>query len=186
MGFIRRHALNIASLFWGVAEATLFFIVPDVILSYIGLRQGARAAAIASVCAACGAAVGGAIMFVWSTGAFDAARRAVLAVPAISEDMAARAEQATAANWFIATLTGPLTNTPFKLFAILAPHAGATLPAFALAAIAARLPRFLIVSIGVALIGRLLRRWLTERQVLWVLIGAWLLFYAQFFARMPN
>jgi membrane protein YqaA with SNARE-associated domain len=183
---MRKHALNIAAFVWGVAEATLFFIVPDVILSYIGLRQGPRAAAIASIYAACGAAVGGAIMFVWSANAADAARRAVLAVPAISEDMAARAEQATAANWFMATLTGPLTNTPFKLFAILAPHAGAPFAAFALAAIAARLPRFLIVSIGVALIGRALSRWLSERQLNWVLIGAWLLFYVQFFARMPN
>ena len=183
---MKKHALNIAAFFWGVAEATLFFIVPDVILSYIGLRHGPRAAAIASVYAACGAAVGGAIMFAWSANAADAARRAVLGVGAISEDMGARAEQATAANWFVATLTGPLTNTPFKLFAILAPHAGAALPVFALAAIAARLPRFLIVSIGIALLSRFLSRWLSERQLIWVLIGAWLLFYVQFFARMPN
>lgn len=184
---MNKHALNIAAFLWGVAEATLFFIVPDVILSYIGLRQGPRAAAIASIYAACGAAVGGAIMYTWSAHDPAAARAAVLAVPAISEDMALRAAEAVRGDWFMATVTGPLTNTPFKLFAILALHSGgATLPAFALASIAARLPRFLIVSIGIALIGRLLSRWLTERQLLWVLIGAWLLFYVQFFARMPN
>ena len=76
---------------------------------------------------------------------------------------------------------------PPALKAILALHAGGTtLPAFMLASLLARLPRFLIVSVGTALIGRALSRWLSERQLLWLLIGAWLLFYAVFFALMPN
>jgi hypothetical protein len=183
---MKKHALNIAAFVWGVAEATLFFIVPDVILSYIGLKRGPRAAGIASLYAAIGAGAGGAIMYLWSASDPEAARASVLAVPAISETMAAHAAAAMEQNWFVATFLGPLTSSPFKLYAVLAPHAGASLPAFALASIAARLPRFLIVSIGVALIGRALSRWLSERQRLWVLIGAWLLFYAVFFALMPN
>lgn len=183
---MKRHALNIAAFVWGIAEATLFFIVPDVLLSYVGLKRGPRAAAVASTFAALGAACGGVLMFWWSSHDPTAARGAVLAVPAISEAMAAHAEAAMADNWFVATLLGPLSSTPFKLYAILAPHAGASLPAFALASVAARLPRFLIVSVGTALIGRGLRRWLSETQLQWLLIGAWLLFYVVFFARMPN
>jgi membrane protein YqaA with SNARE-associated domain len=183
---MKKPALNIAAFIWGVAEATLFFIIPDVILSYIGLTRGAKAAARTSVIAALGAATGGAIMFAWSAADPEAARQAVLAVPAISEAMAARAAVLMADNWFLATVFGPISNTPFKVFAILAPQAGVPLGAFAPAAIVARLPRFLIVSVGTALIGRFLSRWLSERQLLWVLIGAWLLFYAVFFARMPN
>ena len=186
MNALRRHALDIAAFVWGVAEATLFFFVPDVLLSYIGLKCGAKAATRASIIAAIGASVGGIIMYLWSTNDFAGAREAVLAVPAISEAMVQHAEQAMAQNWFLATFLGPLTSTPFKVFAVLAPAAAAPLPAFALAAIAARLPRFLIVSVGVSLLGRALSRWLTERQLLWVLIGAWLLFYAVFFTRMPN
>jgi hypothetical protein len=110
----------------------------------------------------------------------------VLAVPAISAAMAQAAQSAITENWFLATLLGPLSSTPFKLYAILAPAAGASLPAFALAGLAARLPRFLIVAAGTALIGQGLARWLSERQRLWLLIGAWLLFYAAFFALMPN
>jgi hypothetical protein len=186
MNALRTHALDIAAFTWGVAEATLFFLVPDVLLSYIGLKRGVKAAARASAIAAVGASIGGAVMYVWAMQNAAAAREAVLAVPAISEAMAARAEAAMAENWFLATVLGPLSSTPFKLYAILAPAAGAPLPAFALASIAARAPRFLIVSVGAALIGRGLRRWLTDRQLLWVLIGAWLLFYAVFFALMPN
>lgn len=186
MTTLRKHALDIAAFIWGVAEATLFFLVPDVILSYIGLRRGAKAATRASFIAAVGASLGGIVMYLWSTNDAATAREAVLAVPAISEAMAARAEAAMTQNWFLATLLGPLTSTPFKLFAILAPHAGAPLPLFALAAVAARAPRFLIVSIGVSLIGRFLSRWLSEGQLLWVFIGAWLLFYVVYFALMPN
>jgi hypothetical protein len=186
MSSLKRYALDIAAFIWGVAEATLFFFVPDVLLSYIGLKRGVTAAARASVLAAIGAGVGGAVMYLWSTTDPAAARAAVLAVPAISEAMAARAADAMADNWFTATLLGPLSSTPFKLYAVLAPHAGASVPAFALATVLARRPRFLIVSIGVALIGRALSRWLSERQLLWLLIGAWLLFYAVFFALMPN
>jgi membrane protein YqaA with SNARE-associated domain len=183
---MKRHALNIAAFAWGFAEATLFFIVPDVLLSYIGLKRGAKAGAIASVAAAIGAGAGGVVMALWSLADPEAARAAVLAVPAISEAMAARAEAEMAENWFVATLLGPLSSTPFKVYAVLAPHAGASVPAFALAGIVARLPRFLVVAAGTALIARWLGRWLSERQLLWVLIGAWLLFYAVFFALMPN
>ncbi|MEQ1489352.1 MAG: hypothetical protein ABL932_02270 [Terricaulis sp.] len=184
--WLRQNALDVAAFIWGVAEATLFFFVPDVLLSYIGLKGGVKPAVRASIITAIGASVGGVIMYLWSANDAATAREAVLAVPAISEAMVAHAEQGMAANWFLATLLGPLTSTPFKVFAMLAPYAGAWLPAFALAAIAARLPRFLIVSIGVPLIGRALSRWLSERQLLWGLIGAWLLFYAVFFALMPN
>lgn len=184
---IKRHALMIAAFVWGFAEATLFFFVPDVLLSYIGLKRGVKPAAQASVIAALGAALGGAVMYAWSAADPVAARAGVLAVPAISEAMVATAFEAMRGDWFMATMLGPLSSTPFKVYAILALHAGgAPLHAFALAGFAARLPRFLVVGCGTALIGKALGRWLSERQLLWVLIGAWVLFYAAFFALMPN
>mgnify|MGYP006969366548 FL=1 len=125
-------------------------------------------------------------MYLWAAQHAEAALAAVLAVPAVSEAMAANAEAAMAQNWFLAAFAGPLSSTPYKLYAVLAPQAGAALPAFALASVAARLPRFLIVSVGVALIGQGLSRWLGERGRVGLLIGAWLLFYAAFFALMPN
>jgi membrane protein YqaA with SNARE-associated domain len=183
---VRKHALDIAAFIWGVAEATLFFFVPDVLLSYIGLKRGANDAARASLIAAIGAGVGGAVMALWSLSDPAAARAAVLAVPAISEAMAQRAAAAMADNWFIATFLGPLSSTPFKVYAILAPYAGASLPAFALAGVIARLPRFLVVSIGTALIARVLTPRVSAHVQTWLLAGAWVLFYAVFFALMPN
>lgn len=183
---MRKHALNFAAFIWGVAEATLLFIIPDVLLSYIGVKRGPQAAKFASLYAAVGAASGGVIMYLWSASDFDTARAIVERVPAISDSMIGTAAWNMGGNWIVATFLGPLSATPYKVFAIVAPHEGAPLLAFALASVLARLPRFLVISIGVSLIGRALSRWLSERQLLWVLIGAWLLFYAVFFALMPN
>ena len=186
MSWLRKHALDVAAFIWGIAEATLFFFVPDVLLSYIGLKRGVRPAVRASVIAASGAAVGGAIMYWWSSEQFEAAYAAVRAVPAISDAMMERALANMIENWPLATFLGPLSSTPFKVYALVAPVVDAPLTLFALWAIVARVPRFLIVSIGVAFAGRFLSRWLSERQLLWLLIGAWLLFYAVFFTLMPN
>jgi membrane protein YqaA with SNARE-associated domain len=187
MNTIRQHALDIAAFIWGVAEATLFFFVPDVILSYIGVRRGVKATVRASIIAAVGAAIGGAFMYLWSAVDFTTARDAVLAVPAISDDMAARARDAMSSQgWFVASLLGPLSSTPYKVFAIFAPQAAAPLPLFMLASVIARLPRFLLVGCGVVLIGRWLEPRIGAKRVLWVLIGAWIVFYAVFFALVPS
>jgi len=179
--------LSISAFLWGVAEATLFFVVPDVILSYIGLKRGVRASALASLYAAVGASIGGAAMFAWSVKDPAAAYDAVLNVPAISAAMGDAAYEAmTTQGWFVATLLGPLSSTPYKLYAVIAPHAGAPFFMFALASIVARLPRFLLVGAGVAWLGRVLAGSLSPRQLIWVLVGAWLLFYAVFFTLMPN
>lgn len=183
---MKRHAWNIAAFVWGFAEGTLFFIVPDVLLSWIGLKQVARPAAIACVFAALGAAVGGVVMYLWSASAPQAAQDAVLAVPAISNAMAESAFAHMRENWFTATLAGPLSRTPYKVYAIYAPHVGAPLWAFAIASIFARLPRFLVVSLGTALI----RRWLEPRvglaRLTWVYAIVWIVFYAAFFALTPG
>jgi membrane protein YqaA with SNARE-associated domain len=182
-----RHLHNIAAFLWGLAEAMLFFIVPDVLLSYVGMKRGASPAAGAAVYAAVGAAVGGAFMYLWSVVDFASARDAGFAVPAIGADMGARAREAMAEQgWFAATLLGPLSSTPYKVYAILAPQAGAPLPLFMLASAVARLPRFLIVGCGAALVARWLEPRIGKSRLLIVFVAAWIGFYAAFFALVPS
>jgi hypothetical protein len=187
---MKKHALNIAAFVWGVAEATLFFIVPDVLLSYIGVRHSARATARASLIAAIGAACGGVILYLWSQADPTAAIAAVSAVPAISDEMMAVARNAMTENWFYATVLGPLTSTPYKVFAVYAPHAGVPpLWAFAIGSVFARLPRFLLVGLGSGVIADALRRRVSERVILIILAVSWIAFYTLFFmvfTREPN
>lgn len=184
---LRRNALNVAAFIWGLAEGTLFFFVPDVLLSLIGMQRGAKAAAIACGWAAVGAAAGGIIMFAWSVAAPEAAYAAVLAVPAVSAEMGAAAHRAMQdQGWFIATLQGPLSRTPYKLYAVIAPHVGAPLWLFAVASLIARLPRFLIVSLGCAAIAHWLGPRVSIQRLTWGLGLGWVLFYIAFFALTPG
>jgi membrane protein YqaA with SNARE-associated domain len=181
---VKRHAWSIAAFAWGVAEGTLFFIVPDVILSLIGLKRGARDAAFASLIAAIGAACGGIVMCLWSAHDPAAAHAAVNAVPAVSDAMMARAQYDMGEHWFYATALGPLTSTPYKVFAVLAPQAGVPLVLFAIGSVFARLPRFLLASVAAALARRWLGRWFSERALTYALAVFWIGFYAIFFSVM--
>jgi heme exporter protein D len=185
--FLKDSLWNLAAFVWGAAEATLFFVVPDVLLSFIGLKQGLRAGLIASMCAALGASLGGAAIYVWSSHDLAHAQSAILAVPAINAAMVERAWHAMVIHgWFTATVQGPLTRTPFKIYALLAPHIGAGLNAFAVASIFARLPRFLFVSLGAALAQMMLGRHLTPRQLSLGLGATWVIFYAFYWATTPS
>lgn len=182
----KRHAWTIAAFTWGVAEGTLFFIVPDVLLSFIGLRRGVRASFAASLSAALGASVGGVMLYLWTAHQPAAARDAVLAVPAISDAMAAKAQAAILAQgWFIAALEGPLTSTPYKVFAIFAPYAIALAP-FAIASVLVRLPRFVAVSLLSAFGGHLLNARIGVGRLTWALGLYWVLFYAVFWTITPG
>ncbi len=176
-----------AVLLWGAAEGFLFFVVPDVAISAVVLAKGWRAGLIACLLAATGASLGGGAMYVWSQGHPADARAAVEAVPAVSTAMieAAKADMARD-GWFIAALKGPMSSTPYKVYAMLAPASGASLPAWMAAAFPVRLPRFLVVALAFALArraaeGRISRRGLT------ILFGAgWVLFYGWFWATHSN
>ena len=184
--WLKSQAWNLGAFLWGVAEGTLFFLVPDVILTYVGLRRGYKAAAIASLFAAFGAACGGLILYAWSAQAPEAATAAVMAVPAISDAMNAGAQRdITSLGWFSAALLGPLTSTPYKVYAVLAPRFDVNVFFFAVASVLVRLPRFLVVSLVVTFAGRILSRSLSARTRLLVLTAAWVAFYAAFFALMP-
>lgn len=145
------------------------------------MNRGFRAGVWTSLLAALGAVVGGAAIFLWSTQYPAGAHRAVAAVPAISDRMIAQAQADIDRNgWFIAAMKGPLTSTPYKVYALLAPKSGASLTAFAPAALPVRLPRFLLVAALFALIGHLLRERIDRRILLAAFTSGWLLFYLWF------
>lgn len=157
------------------------------LISWIALRRGLKAGLVAAVLAAVGAGLGGAAMYGWSARDPAAAHAAVAAVPSVSDVMIARADADMGRDgWLLAALRGPLTSTPYKVYALLAPARHAGLAAFALAALPVRLPRFLLTAIAYAVIGRLAqgrvdRRWVPAGFTVW-----WLLFYGWFWASHPG
>lgn len=181
-----------AALAWGAAEGFLFFIVPDVAISAVALAKGWRVGLVACLLAATGASLGGGAMYLWSLNAPEAARVAVAAVPSVSEPMIAQAQADMAREgWLVAALKGPLTSTPYKVYAMLAPQtrtlaSGASLPAWMAAAYPVRLPRFVFVALAFALIRRLAAGRISGRGLSLLFLAGWVLFYGWFWAVHPN
>ena len=84
------------------------------------------------------------------------------------------------------TEKGPITSTPYKVYALLAPAEGVSPAALAAATIPVRLPRFLLTALAFALIGRVLEGRIDRRWVLSGFTGGWLIFYAWFWASHPG
>jgi membrane protein YqaA with SNARE-associated domain len=152
----REHAVAAA---WGFAEATLFFLVPDVYLTRVALRDG-RLALAASLAATAGALLGGALMWAW--GAADpAAALAVLdLVPAVSPAMLERVRGELLGRGWLAVALGPASGTPYKLYAARSGELGMALGGLLLVTVPARLLRFAALSLLAAALRRgPLARW---------------------------
>lgn len=171
-------------LLWGLAEATLFFIVPDVGLTYAAVGS-VRVALRRMLWATLGALIGAGVMYAWGAAAFDSARDAVALVPAISDRMIETSREQLAADGSVALFAGAFTGVPIKIYAIHAGNLGTPLwfllPALALA----RLVRFGAAIVLAWGIRRTLAQKLSDAHARRVLIAFWVLFYAAFFALMP-
>ncbi|MES2033456.1 MAG: hypothetical protein V4466_04715 [Pseudomonadota bacterium] len=140
-----------------------------------------------AVIVAAGAMIGGSVIYGWSVRDPQSARAVVAAVPAVSDVMIADAEADMAREgWLIAALKGPLTSTPYKVYAVLAPAQGAGPVAWALAAFPVRLPRFLLVAAGFAILRRLLEGRVSPRMLLAGFTVGWILFYGWFWLSHPG
>src|SRR6058998_1070362 len=93
---------------WGLAEATLFFIVPDVGLTILGWRDLRRAMRV-TVAALLGALTGGAIMFGFGS------RDVLLRVPGVHEPLVAAVNTDISRHGIAALLVGPLKGVPYKI-----------------------------------------------------------------------
>ena len=163
---------------WGFAEATFFFVVPDLVLTAAVLVFGLRRAFRFSLAAAGAAALGGVLM--WNFGASDpqAARGFLLSVPLIGDDLLARVADEMAGLWPLKLTLGAISGAPFKIYAVEAGAAGIDPALFAFTGFIARLARFslaiALTAIGAALAARLGLKCLVP----YGLAGCWLAIYA--------
>jgi len=163
---------------WGVAEGTLFFLVPDVLISLAAALDPRRALKHIAA-AAFGAVLAGAIMYGWATRNPIAARWTVTRVPFVSMRMLTRVESQYRSYGIGAIFIAPLTGTPYKIYAVTAPSRVSE-PAFLLATLPARAYRFFLVWALAGFAGTWLRKScrFTPAQILATHCSIWLVFYA--------
>ncbi len=141
--------------FWGFAEGTLFFILPDVPLSLAAMFRPRRAL-FQVVAIVAGAVVAGAVMFSWSARGPDA-RSAVAHVPLVTSAMFERAENDYRDFGVRAAAVGPVRGIPYKVYAVEAPEHSSLL-SFLAVTIPARAWRLLVVWLVFSGAGMVLRK----------------------------
>jgi membrane protein YqaA with SNARE-associated domain len=161
---------------WGVIEAMLFFLVPDVIISVVAI-QSFRRSLWSSAWAVAGGMVGGSVMYAW--GAWDAstALAVVDAIPAIPSEMIETVHQSLSAKGLVAMVWGPVVGIPYKIYAVQAGALGLSWPMFLVMTIPARIIRFVITCVAFNLLARPVRRYLGTKAIPWCWIGFWILNY---------
>jgi len=171
---------------WGFSEALLFFVVPDVLITWVALKRGWRAGWQTALWALIGAWVGGALLLIWQGFAPQQAALAVEAVPFISPALMAQARENLNANGGIAILLGSLSGIPYKAFVIAAPAAGLGDWALLAWTLPGRGVRFFLAAAVASLAGRWLKARAPSRlaEALW--LGSWLLIYASYWHAMEN
>lgn len=176
---------NGAALLWGFAEASFFFIVPDVLLSWHALSSRRRAL-IACLFAMVGALFGGTLVWLWAVNDPDAVRSMVSRIPAINQTMMADVRAQLADTGVFALFKGPLTGVPYKIYAVEAADLGIELSTFLAFSIPARLIRFVAVTVVIGTIGQLLERKFSLNRVRMAHLACWSLFYIVYFWMMSE
>lgn len=175
----------LAAALWGFAEATLFFVVPDVLLSWLA---GFRPRVVWPAVAAClaGALVGGTVMWIASTAAPADSRALLDRVPAINAELLAKTGAALQADYGAQMLRAGFSGVPYKILAVESAAQGRPLAAFLAWSVPARLGRWVLVVLLSLSVARLARRHLVAAErVLWALWAfGWATVYAVYFALM--
>lgn len=150
-----RTGLAIA-LLWGAAEATLFFVIPDVLMTLVALfsfRDSAKT--LAAILA--GALLGGSILYFAGERVPDIAQSTVLHVPFVSQGMLAKTRQDLEQSGIWIMVRRPRAGIPYKVYAVQASRYS-NWPIFLLVSVLARLERFAPFWIVAGFIGVIFRR----------------------------
>lgn len=172
-----------AVIVWAAAEASFFFVLPDVLLTYIALRFGLRSALKLAATAALTASLVGGLFWFWAHQNIWLAREVMTFIPAIGPDLIDRAsDEMKDGLWPLHMIVGAATGVPYKIYAIEAGAAQISLLPFLLASFVARVLRFAGTIILAHFGHMLLLRLNAERFVYWGWGLAWLIVYAIYFS----
>lgn len=176
---------GLASALWGFAEATLFFILPDVLLSYLAMNKK-QSIVKYSVMALLGALIGGTVMYWLGVYYQSTAWQIVESVPAIDVELMDKVGAWMMQDGLAAIFLGPSQGLPYKAFAVQAYGSGIGFWWFMLISVPARLVRFLVIAYLARLISIMLFRGLTRKTKIMIWLLSWFTIYSFYFAFFPS
>jgi len=182
--FISQAGVLWAGFAWGFAEATLFFIVPDVLLTLIALFSFQRSARVLA-CILSGALAGGTIMFYLGAKDPSQARQVVGRVPFVSQAMFDKTQKSFQRDGIWALTKGPGNGIPYKVYCVQSgKYSGLLL--FLLVSLLARLERFALFWLIAGAMGSLFRKNILRQPMVTVAVHAciWIAGYAWYWSKI--
>lgn len=174
--------VSLIALLWGFAEATIFFIIPDVFLSYIAMTEkNIKKVSKVLILTFIGALAGGIIIYLTAKHNPDIVKNILLAVPSVQPYMLEHVEATMNNHPFTGLISGPIFGVPYKLFAFEAPN-HMSLPIFIIVSIPARLSRFILVSILAYYLSHYLCKILKYKTKLTIWLIVWIFVYTIYFS----
>lgn len=165
---------------WGFLEATIFFIVPDVLLTYLA-TQKQRTVRPAIIAATLGALVGGSIMFLNGMHNHHGTTELLALLPATDKPMITQVNSLLIDHGYWGVFLGPLFGLPYKLFAIEAAALSFNPWIFLLISIPARCLRFVLITMLVRILINRCFQQRPQKQLNGIWLISWLLFYTAYF-----
>ena len=179
--FARSPLAVLAAGIWGYAEATHFWLLPDILLVWIGLNRPASIAP-SVISATIGATLGGTAMHQKA----HEERARLTQIPGISEAMLVDAHERFASQRWWAVVRAPLDGIPYKVYATESGVVGTPLAELIAWTPVARAWRFVLTGLGAGLIGATCSRSVRRSNGGWFVaaLGFWVVVYARYFARL--
>lgn len=182
-GFVERPWIPWLGFAWGFAEATLFFIVPDVLFTLVALYSRRRSVKLVAAILL-GAMAGGTVMFYLGTNPARA-ESVVLKVPFVSTAMFTKTREGFQHDGMWTLAKSPGNGIPYKVYCVQAASYGRW-PLFILISVLARLERFAPFWLVSAALGIGFRQRIRRRPAFPAMIHAvlWTLGYALYWIRI--
>ncbi|HLF65995.1 MAG TPA: hypothetical protein VI522_00100 [Gammaproteobacteria bacterium] len=168
---------------WSFLEATVFFIIPDVSLSLVGIKN-LKKALIACVVAAFAAVLGGALLYGLSLQHFTIISDFFNHIPGINPALQQTVAQQLQSMGLWALFIGPLEGLPYKIYSLYAHSVHLSFINFLWVSFIARLLRFIAVTLLVHGIAKLLLMKCSQHTVFAITLVGWIIFYVFYFVSM--
>ncbi len=171
------------SFLWSLFEATFFFIIPDVWLSFASLeslKNGFKNIGFALL----GALVGGSIMYVLGSYTIINVATFLEFIPDINSNRLLEVEEILKNEGLTAIFMGPIKGIPYKIYASYSGVLALNFPLFILISIPARAMRFIITVVITHLVSKIILKKVSLSNKKIILILIWILLYTLYFTSL--
>lgn len=168
---------------WAFLEAIIFFIIPDVALTYYAMKQKSKfKILLANIIAITGAVIGGVIVYIISIQHLTFLESVMLKIPGIHEYMFEHVMTSLEDKGVLGLVEAPLFGVPYKLYAMLSYQQGISFFTFVVISFFARLLRFILTSYIAYFLSHIIFKNLNQylKVSMWLIV--WIIVYIIYFS----